>query len=124
MEYMPFINFAVESVRYWDHLRFGDYLRACTDSLLLIFQTFFPSYNHYSLGDGYHCSANQTCMTPREGPIPVSTVAPRCNTNDNVLRYSCCPMDRVLRIHCRVFRFMDRVTGLHFSSPIPSPAVV
>ena len=28
-------------LNYWDHLRFGDHLQACTDPLLLIFQTFF-----------------------------------------------------------------------------------
>ena len=85
---------------------------------------FFPSYNHCSLGDGYHCSGNQTCMAPREGPLPVSMVAPRCDTHDIVLHHCRCPMDRGLRIHCRVFRFMDRASGLHFTRPIPPPAVV
>ena len=88
----------------------------------------FPSYNHWNLGDRNHRSGNQTCSARRKAAIPLSMVAPRCNTHDHRLHYSRCPMDRGIRIHCLGFRFMERacppVTGLHFTRPIPPPAVV
>ena len=106
---------------------FGTFRTSKGSRLVLIFQTFFLSYNHCNLGGRNHCSGNQTCSAAKE-TVLLSLVAPRCGTHDRVLHHCCCSMDRGLRIHCLGFRLMDRgcspANGLYFTRPIPPPAVV